>query len=254
MKEKIYLYWLIGFFDAEASFQIYKKPYKNKFNQITSISVGYAIQICLHLRDLELLKEIKQFLGERGKIYTYEHKNEAIYSINKKEELLWVIDNMFKGEEEIFLTKYQFSRFSILKEGVKNNITNFKNLNDFENFINKISLPKTSNFNEIFLNYWLIGFLNGEISFTFATKTNSSIPVISLEHTDENCMILIKNFFDIKQKLYVRQRDTRKITYRLYISSKIDLNNIVQFLDKYNSLKGYKLIQYNEWKLKYKLN
>ena len=58
---------------------------------------------------------------------------------------------------------------------------------------------------------------------------------------------MIKSRFQIGPNIHERTRGTRKTTYSLYISSKKDLANIIQFLDNLNSLKGYKLEQYNNW-------
>ena len=64
---------------------------------------------------------------------------------------------------------------------------------------------------------------------------------------------MIKDLLDIGPNVIERTRGTRKTTYRLYISSKKDLANLVQFIDNMNSLSGYKLQQYKEWKDKFSL-
>ena len=44
-------------------------------------------------------------------------------------------------------------------------------------------------------------------------------------------------------------KDHIKSTYVLIVSSKSDINNLIQFLDNnVVSLAGHKLMQYNEWK------
>lgn len=52
-----------------------------------------------------------------------------------------------------------------------------------------------------------------------------------------------------------RDRDlgkVRKIMYQLNVSSKKDIKQLITFLDdkKNIPLQGYKIVQYNEWKMK----
>lgn len=115
-------------------------------------------------------------------------------------------------------------------------------------------IPNISCCSKDYIDNWIVGFLNGEVSFTLAKKGTREIPIICLEHTDKAVMELVKTRLSIGPKIHERTRDTRKTTYRLYISSKKDLSNIIQFLNNLNNLKGYKLEQYNNWKNKYNLN
>lgn len=88
------------------------------------------------------------------------------------------------------------------------------------------------------------------MSFSFSTKKNNVIPVIYLEHTDNASVNYIKQKLNLSCNVLTRNRDVRKTTYCLYISSKMDLHNVLEFLNELEnqgqSFKGYKLIQFKE--------
>ena len=72
--------------------------------------------------------------------------------------------------------------------------------------------------------------------------------MIYLEHTDEAVLNLIKNHLNLAPSILTRQRNIRKRTYLLNLSSKKDLHSIINLIDKTDNLKGYKKIQYSDWK------
>ena len=133
----------------------------------------------------------------------------------------WLIENIFTKYS--LLTKGQASRFEILRNGICNKISRVESLEDFTKqnsiLVDQV-VPNYQNYSKSYVNNWIIGFLNGEVSFTYATKKNRLIPVIALEHTDGIVIKMIKDLLDIGPNVIERTRGTRKTTYRLYISSK----------------------------------
>lgn len=119
--------------------------------------------------------------------------------------------------------------------------------------VNKNIIPNIQNCSLDYINNWIVGFLYGEIAFTKATKLNKDIPIVFLEHTDQEAVKLIKNHLNINPNILTRNRDNRKTTYCLSISSKKDILNVVKFLNEMNNLLGQKLIQYNNWKNNFNL-
>lgn len=249
--------WFAGFCDAEGNFQTTKFKRVNKKGIITSIGLKYSFHIGLHLRDKELLNLIQFKLNNIGKIYVYENKEEAHLAIFKIEEMKWLIENVLSKYP--LLSLYQRLRYEQMRIGVINDLKRLDSLEDFNKIlIDPLSLPElndlTLKLGEEYLQNWACGFLNGEVSFTNGINNNKKYPKINLEHTDEKAIELIKKILSLNHlKTYTRTRGQRKTTYSISISSKIDIHNTVLFLDNLKNLRGYKLIQYNTWKLEYNL-
>jgi hypothetical protein len=247
MNNKNFFPWFVGFVDAEGNFQTTIVKRINKYKEITSLGLKYSFHLSLHLKDKPLLEFIQTKLENKGKIYTYntEKRQEARLAITKVDDLKWLIENVFSKYP--LITNHQATRYKKLEIGIINNIKNLKSLDAYSYLIKK-EIPNTKNISEDYINNWIIGFLNGEVAFTKATKLNKNIPIIFLEHTDKESVSLIKNILKIGPNILTRTRDTRKTTYCLSISSKQDINNVVNFINKMDNLSGYKLIQYNKWK------
>jgi LAGLIDADG endonuclease len=142
----------VGFFEGDGNFQIHYKhsnvldkeklnnnksfDLKEKNNLISANTrLGYSINISLSLIDLELLQNIKKKLNDYGTIYTYPNRKEARLAIFKKDEVKWLIENIF----DIYplITTHQKERYLKLRGGIMNNITLLKNLQENEkNFVN----------------------------------------------------------------------------------------------------------------------
>lgn len=251
--EKFYS-WLLGFFDAESNFQITKEKRINKQEIITSTALKYAFHIGLHERDKNLLELIQSALAGKGKIYEYLNKREVHYAIYDKEGLHYLIEHVLSKYP--LLTKRQINRYDQLKIGVLNNTNNINLLNALDKIlVEEIDInARINNNSQFYVDHWIVGFLNGEVSFTRnKTRHNKIIPRISLEHTDEGAIKFIHNRLNLNTKIYSRSRDTRKTTYTIHINSIKDIKNTINFLDEINSLKGYKLLQYQEWKKEFNL-
>lgn len=122
--DKYFLELLIGFLDAEGYFQKTIEKRGNKKDFYFKISYNFLLHISLSIVDLELLTEIKQFLG-MGKINLYPHRNEAYFVIYRQKELEQLV---FLLSHYNLLTKNQFDNFHLLKRGVLQNIKKAQSL------------------------------------------------------------------------------------------------------------------------------
>lgn len=276
--------WFIGFMDADGNFQVFKKKRSNKLisGDISEYyNVGYGIHISLSERDIILLEEINNLLNfinnkNNGKLYHYPEKEEARLAFTKLEDIKFLIDNIFDNYNLKTLTQY--NRYNLLRTGINNSIKRFENKEEFDNWINKIltvpaikqeeivtCLAKKNTVQESYdLGNWILGFITGEGNFHVHKKGHC---VFSIEHTDLSVLILIKNFLNFGpailsrgQRYYKAPRSAinefkenlpilRKATYVLTISSKKDLQSLIDLCENPNliGLRGHKLIQYKIW-------
>jgi hypothetical protein len=242
--------WFAGFCDAECSFIRNITPIFNKNKDIINYRILYKIQIGLSIKDKALIELINNKLGEIGKIYNYPIKQESCLCIYSKESISKIFEIFFNKYS--LLTSYQATRLEQLKIGVINKIYKISSPEEFKNSIIKTIQPNFYDYSENFLDYWLTGFLNGEVSFTtFKGKAGNKKPQVSLEHTNEKAVNFFRDYLNLNPKIYSRQRDTRKRTYVLNINSVKDLNTIINFLNKTNCLLGNKSIQFEKWKAEY---
>jgi LAGLIDADG endonuclease len=255
---KNWISWLIGFTDAEGNFQIFPKKRVLASGEIVRYNVGYSYHLSLHNRDSNILRDIQEKLGI-GIIYEYKNKPDCRLAVNKKSDLLYLINNIFNKYP--LITKNQFIRYHLLKNGIINEITEFKTLKEYQEYkaknllsiTNEVNSQKSDNlFKNLSIDNWIIGFINGEGCFYLNKKKCNFF----IEHTDKQALEIIKNRLLFGPNILERSprnRDIgkiRKTTYQLIISSKKDIENLVMLLDNNDniSLKGNKYIQYIEWK------
>lgn len=168
-----------------------------------------------------------------GRIYEYSNKNEVHLAITKLEHLKWIIENVFAKYP--FFTTYQWERFCRLRYGVLNRFHRVESLSEYQDFLEDratwlIPLDQVvSDPTEIEgFDDWLSGFINGEGSFSI--RANAGF-IFDIEHTDKTVIELIRKRFDFNPKVNLRpgRKANRKDTYSLNISSKRDLETIIQF-------------------------
>jgi len=256
-KNNKFVPWFLGFCDAECSFISNPVGRVNKQNIITSYRIFYRIQIGLNIIDRPILEYIQRNLNNLGKIYDYETRQESTLCFISLETIRYLIEHIFNDNP--LLTSYQNNRFQRLKKGISENIGGVKTKEEIESIFLNIEevLPNFDNCSQFYLDHWLVGFLNGEVSFTSFTKTGKKDllkPKISLEHTDFTALKFFKNHLELGPKVcQLKQRQNRKITYRIDITSVNDLNKICKFLDDRDCLIGNKYNQYSNWKNKFNL-
>jgi hypothetical protein len=105
-------------------------------SEIARYSIGYSYY-SLHNRDSNILKDIQEKLGV-GIIYEYKNKFNCRLAINKKSDLLYLINNVF--DKYPLVTKNQSIRYHLLKNGIINNMIKFKTLREYQDYkINSLS-------------------------------------------------------------------------------------------------------------------
>lgn len=184
-EDKEFYKWFAGFTDAEGSFGI--------FTQSKGFYLKFSIG--LHIDDLPVLNFIKNKLGF-GSIYSY--KKNCYYNVTKKEDILKIISifdvytlNTSKNLDYLDFKKAFYlynerttSNFGTKILDLKNNMntqrTNFK-------------MEKTQ---VIISKSWLLGFIEGDGSFSFNRTTFE--PVFSIKLTESQLPLLleIKKFIE----------------------------------------------------------
>ena len=119
---------------------------KVKSGEISKYNLGYAYHLSLHKRDIEIIKNIKYKLNNVGTIYEYVNKPDSRLAVNDKAGLLSLIHNVF----DVFplVTENQLIRYLLLKDGLVNNVKEFKTLEEY-NYYKTERLLSISRDNEL---------------------------------------------------------------------------------------------------------
>lgn len=254
INDQKFLPWFLGFCDAEGNFQTTLLPRINKEGIITSYAVKYSFHLGLQIRDKALIEFIFSKLNNVGNTYFYDKptRQEAKLAVIQKDQLKWLIENVFSKYP--LLTTHQNTRYEQLRIGILEGTNKVESPEAYKNMLLAPVIPDLNNINIEYFEIWLIGFINGEASFTSNTKKGrKTIPVFGLEHTDEAVMNLIKSYLNLGVKVTNRTRKNvrtglnNKTIYGLSVSSKKDLENIINLIEKTDCLLGYKKIQYKNW-------
>lgn len=177
--DKEFYKWFSGFTDAEGNFIILTLPK----------GLTFKFSIGLHIDDLHVLNYIKDKLGF-GSIYAY--KNNCYYNVTKKEDILKIISifdiytlNSSKRLDYLDLKKafdLYINRTDLSKELI-NKILDIKNNMNTQrtNFeLSQVIISKS----------WLLGFIEGDGSFSLSRTTIE--PVFSIKLTESQLPILIE--------------------------------------------------------------
>lgn len=202
--------------------EIFKYTQKKvKSGEISKYNVGYAYHLSLHKRDIEILKNIKDKLNNVGTIYEYVNKPDSRLAVNDKAGLLSIIHNVF----DVFpLQKNQLIRYLLLKDGLVNNVKEFKTLEEYNHYKTKterlLSInPSSPRDNELKyrverllkapydIDNWIIGFINGEGCF-YINKTKCNF---FIEHTDREALEIIKRRLEFGPNVLERSPRLRDI-------------------------------------------
>lgn len=246
-------------FRAEGNFQLYPKKRVLKSGVVSKYNVGLGFHLSLHSRDTELLQSIRNNLNNIGTFYTYSTRDEVRIAVNDRPGLKALVDifDLFP-----LITIHQYTRYCLLKEFLVNNVKEFKTLEEFNTFKDKcldninLASKVISNLDSLITSgeydSWIVGFINGEGCF-YMNKGKCNF---FIEHTDLQALDIIKKRLSFSPKIVARSPRARDVgknikpTYVLIVSSKNDIDNLIQFLDSEQvvSLAGHKLMQYNDWK------
>lgn len=253
--------WVTGFVDAEGCFYIgiYKRKCSGK------LAVMYSFMIKLHIRDLDLLLQIKSFFNNIGNVHIY--KDFAVYRVQSRKDLINVIMPHF--EKYPLLTEKQ-NDFIIFKNIV--NILEKESLNQ-DNLIEilkwRISLNKglSDNIKELYPNLlpmqrpvslpilnidysWFAGFFSGEGCFFIQTYENKELKVgyrvqlkiIVGQHLRDKD--LVTKFLNLFNSGWINES---KNYTELYLSDfKVIYSKVIPFFKEYKII-GAKLEDFNDF-------
>lgn len=189
IKNKLNPYWVTGFTDGEGCF--YVRLAKSKHHKI-----GWWVQACfqigLHIRDKDLLLQIKSFFNETGSIYNMNNKA-IIFQVRNLSDITKVIiphfnkyplitqkqshfvlfknivELMDKGEH---LKKDSLIKIVNLKASLNRGLSN--KLKTFFPEVTKIERPKFDPPINIDYN-WIAGFFAGESCFSVCIRSSYSV-------------------------------------------------------------------------------
>ena len=208
-----FINWLIGFTDAEGNFHISLKGLQdNKYN-----SLNLIYQIGLHIDDLYILEYIKNKLN-CGSISKSEDR--CNYFINDQKSLINVILPLF---DHVELKSSKYFQYLIFKKAVnllksKAHLTFYGKLKILEYYknIKIVNMNSTARENMQINQYWLIGFTEGDASFS----TNKLIPRLKFENHIKELELFksILNYFK-NGNLIINDRGNSKFVI-------LEINNI----------------------------
>ena len=203
MSDKEFYEWFVGFCDAESNFGITITKDSEKVNSISRIRFNFRIE--LHCLDIEVLQIIRNKLGF-GEVHPSKTRNLARFGVS---DMQVMIDKLIPIFDQYNLNSTKFLDYLVFKEVLflyknKNKTLNkdetdhiFKlcsNLNDKRKDFNmpnnhKIKITPS----------WLVGFIEGEGTFTIRSPRNNTVSAeFSLELTESQKPLLdaIKVFID----------------------------------------------------------
>jgi hypothetical protein len=147
--------------------------------------------LALH-RDKELIEIIYKNLNNIGTINISQSKNEARLAINDYSSILFIC-NLFDNFH--LRTFSQLSRFLFLREGLINNIKEFKTLDLYNQYKTECMLSVYEQLKHVVksddnlagnldIDNWIVGFINGEGCFYLRDGKCNFI----IEHTDKDAL------------------------------------------------------------------
>ena len=254
-----------GLIDTEGSFSILvDKKITNKIGW----RVQSKFQIGLHIRDLNLLLKLQQYLENIGTIHEYYKLNKVIYSIDSNKDLIKLFIHFDKypllsqKAADLYLFRQAVGLINkkahLTEEGLKNiiNIKASMNLGlsnmlkvEFKYFIpEKRPVINTENIPDPF---WISGFISGEGNFdvlivnsTNKIKKRVQLRLRIVQHErDLKLMESIIKYLG-SGKIY---KYPGKLAVCIYIVKYTDITNImIPFLKKY-PINGVKLNDFLDW-------
>ena len=260
-ESKLSPYWVTGFSDAESTFSVKIIKDNARFMGLRILPV-FSIE--LHIRDIEVLKKIKQFFDVGSLTVRIRNgKPTGIYSVQSLSDLTKVIIPHFK--EYVLLTQKQadFILFSSLVNLMNNKEhLNEKGINQIISIRASMNKGLTENLKAIFPNVvkaerpiiknqiiksplWFIGFVDGEGCFYLKITKRRQISLsfsITQHSRDKELFYRIKNYLVCG---IIEEISTRPTTINLVVSRLEDILNKIIPIFKENSLITQKYLDFH---------
>jgi hypothetical protein len=251
-ESKISPYWVTGFSDAESTFSV---RIAKDISRLMGLRIKPIFAIELHIRDLEVLKKIKEFFNVGSiTVRTRDGKPTGTYSVQSLKDLTEVIIPHFK--EYPLLTQKQadfilFSSLVILMNN-KEHLTE-KGINKILSIKASINKGLTGTLKSIFPDIvpverpiiknqmiksplWWIGFVDGEGCFYLKITRKKQILLsfsITQHCRDKDLFNIIKDYLACG---VIEEISTRPNTINLIVSRQDDILNKIVPIFKENSL------------------
>lgn len=256
---------LTGLIDAEGSFTLILD--KNKSRKL-GWRIQSKFQIGLHLKDLCLLQQIKEYLNDVGSLHIDRIKNRVIYSIDSNKDLIKLIEHLDKYP----LISQKAADYLLFKQAVvlisnKAHLT-LEGLKHIVNIKASMNLGLSEILKSEFIGYmpvkrpiiiansiphpsWVSGFVSGEGNFDVrispsSTKVGHRVQMrfrIFQHERDLRLMELILKLFGTGN-IY---KYNGKYAVSLTIIKTSDIINIIIPFFKEYPLVGVKLLDYQDW-------
>jgi len=262
-KSKLNSWFVTGFTDAEGCFGLYLA---NNSKNRSGWNVIIRFELHLHVKDYQLLEEIREFFGGIGSITHYgDSAHYIVRSISELEKILKHFDDypllskkyadfvLFKSAIDIIkqgnLTLAEITRIVAIKASMNKGLSD-KLKNSFPDIVpvqrlqpNNTLIPDRN---------WLVGFIEGEACFLInisksAGKLGESVQLTFeiTQHTQD--LLLLQTIISFLGCGRIKKFSGKNLV-NIIVSkfSEID-ENILPLLDKH-SLRGHKFLNYKDFK------
>nr|QID02896.1 hypothetical protein [Orbilia oligospora] len=259
--------YVAGFSDGESSFSV--SVLKNKGSKI-GWKVLARFVICLHKKDLDLLKRIQFSFGGIGSIYIKESHSVAYYTVNSVSDLTNVIIPFFFKNLLLTNKRADFILFNQIIELINQNehfcmeglqkILNIKaSINIGLSLELKEGFPATKPVSRPIVDkslinpWWLAGFIDGEGCFLISIRESNIYKVgyqvtlifqISQHLRDLELMTRIVEYLQAGRLIH--RKNHPLVVYTVTKFSDIE-EKIIPFLEKYR-LQGVKRLEFENWR------
>lgn len=228
-----FLAFLVGVIDGDGHINISKSSLN---------TIKFNLTISIHLDDIALLNYIHSVL-KIGIINKYPHRKSPTVRLEiNKTDLHEILFPLLLYHEIFFLTKPRRAQFNMAMYILNNNITKFYKLPKVAPITFKLPTSIEGYTNLSFFKNWIVGFTVAEGSFLLKKNNDACFQLKQKSH--KNLFEAFKLVFDTSRKI-----DTRKNYSQFGVSSKADIQNVINFFSfsGLHSLMGLKNIQYLIW-------
>lgn len=242
--DKKFMSLFMGLVDGDGYIEIGPQKQYNNLESSPKSTIRARLVIRLHERDTFLLTNLKDVLGV-GSISALKPATDSAGGqtrlIFSKKDLVTVIIPLIKEYNLQFLTFNRYKQFALLNHIIDNNIVHWENVyfNPVESQYSVESLLKLD-----FFAYWVVGFTVAEGSFGVKSRGDAFFSIKQKGIENYNLIKAI-SLLIVNREPNIKADYTN--SYQLTLSSKADVQLVVNFFSKSNDLYGYKLFQYKKW-------
>ena len=242
--DKKFMSLFVGLVDGDGYIEIGPQKQYNSLESSPKSTIRARLVIRLHERDTSLLTYLKDVLGA-GSISVLKPATDSAGGqtrlIFSKKDLVTVIIPLIKEYNIQFLTANRYKQFALLNHIIDNNIVHWENV-DFNPVECQSSVESLLNLD--FFAHWVVGFTVAEGSFGVKTRGDAFFQIKQKGIENYNLIKAI-SLLIVNREPNIKADYTN--SYQLTLSSKADVQQVVNFFSKSDDLYGYKLIQYKEW-------